>query len=160
MFFSKSISRRTSWVPSLAKRETLLDIHIDRHFESKVYTSGSPVTGKVTLNSKTDLAFESFEVILTGATSAHIPLLQHEAPPSRHLFLRLKMPIAAGGLPDTRILEAGRSYSIHFAFVIPPELSTGACKHEDTIIHDRHVQPPPTIGSWEQEDLTTHSVRV
>ncbi|KAM5344258.1 hypothetical protein ACJ41O_012795 [Fusarium nematophilum] len=147
-------------VSSRSKRDSLFDIKIDRHFQSKVYTSGSGVSGCVTIAPQSDLPFRALEVILTGATSTHVHMLQHDVPPQSYTFLQLDMPIPEDILPQSRVLEAGSSYIIPFAFVIPHQLPSASCKHRSAVVHDRHLRLPPTIGTWEHDDLTIHSVRV
>ncbi|KAF4461799.1 hypothetical protein FALBO_11390 [Fusarium albosuccineum] len=160
MSLQKSTASRTSWLPSRTRQEALIDIVIDRHFESKIYTSGSAVSGYVTLASQSDVTFKGLDINFIGATSTHIHMLQYDSTPSSHTFLRLNMPIPEGALPGSRILEAGRSYHIPFAFVVPHKLSNTACKCPAAAVHERHIHLPPTIGSWEYNDIATHAVRV
>ncbi|KAJ4325912.1 hypothetical protein N0V84_003298 [Fusarium piperis] len=152
--------RERSWMASLVKPDAPIEISINRHFESKVYTSGSFVTGSVTITPQTDLSFETLEVVFAGSTTALVQMLQREAPRATHTFLELKMPIHEDSLPESRVLLAGLPYTIPFSFVIPYQLPSASCRNRNPVIRDRHLQLPPTIGSWEHDDLAIHSVTV
>ncbi|KAF4980560.1 hypothetical protein FZEAL_3455 [Fusarium zealandicum] len=149
---------RASWIPTFAKRDCPFEIKIDRHFESKVYTSGSAVSGSLTVTPPGDMSFAAFDVVFTGASSTVVQMLQGDLPPSRHTFLELKMPSPQDALPPS--LEAGRPYTVPFSFVIPYQLPSASCKHRNPAVHDRHLQLPPTVGGWERDDLTVHSVQI
>ncbi|EGO59177.1 hypothetical protein NEUTE1DRAFT_79014 [Neurospora tetrasperma FGSC 2508] len=45
-----------------------IDINITNHYNSKVYTSSSPIVGDVTITTKRDVRFDSIEIILLGNT--------------------------------------------------------------------------------------------
>lgn len=152
--------RGRSWVASLVKTDCPIEISVNGHFESKVYTSGSSVAGTVTITPPKDLSFKSLEVLFTGSTCAVVQMLQREAPRATHTFLELKMPIPEDSLPESRILLAGLPYTIPFSFVIPYQLPSASCRNRNPVIRDRHLQPPPTIGSWEHDDLAIHCVTV
>ncbi|RSL69277.1 hypothetical protein CEP53_002309 [Fusarium sp. AF-6] len=152
--------RGRSWVPSLVKTDSPIEISVNRHFESKVYTSGSSVTGTVTITPPTDLSFDTLEVVFNGSTSTLVQMLQREAPRATHTFLELKMPVPEDSLPESGVLLAGLPYTIPFSFVIPYQLPSASCKNRNPVIRDRHLQPPPTIGSWEHDDLAIHSITV
>ncbi|KAI8650798.1 Bul1-C domain-containing protein [Fusarium keratoplasticum] len=152
--------RGRSWVPSLVKTDSPIEISVNGHFESKVYTSGSSVTGTVTITPPMNLSFESLEVVFTGSTSTLVQMLQREAPRATHTFLELKMPIPEDSLPESGVLLAGLPYTIPFSFVIPYQLPSASCRNRNPVIRDRHLQPPPTIGSWEHDDLSIHSITI
>lgn len=150
---------RASRTTSGIKQGTLIEIKVDQHFESKVYTSGSVISGTVSISSQSNLAFQKFDLVLFGRTTSSIHI-QHDSPPSSHTFLRLSMPASETNLPDAHVLQAGRIYNIPFLFKIPHQLPSVACRYEDADIHERHLQPPPTIGSWEHDDLTNKAIRI
>ncbi|KAF5001213.1 hypothetical protein FDECE_11034 [Fusarium decemcellulare] len=145
---------------SRVKRECPVEISIDRHFEAKAYTSGSAVAGQVTFSPQSDFTFDTVDIVLVGCASAQVQLLQREIPRSNHTFLELRMPFPEDALPYTGILEAGNSYTVPFSFIIPFQLPSASCKHRSTVIRDRHLQLPPTVGGWEHDDLAIHSVGV
>lgn len=150
---------RASRTTSGIKQRTLIEIKVDQHFESKIYTSGSVISGTVSVSSSSNLAFQKFDLVLFGRTTASIHI-QHDAPPSSHTFLRLSMPVSESNFSDAHILQAGQIYNIPFLFKIPHQLPGVACRYEDGDIHERHLQPPPTTGSWEHDDLTNKAIRV
>ncbi|KAF5027071.1 hypothetical protein F66182_840 [Fusarium sp. NRRL 66182] len=158
---SPETKRRGSWVPTRRKSECLVDISIDRHFEAKTYTSGSTVAGTVTLSPQTNTTFDAFEVIFTGSETAFVQTFhQSSMPKSGHKFLLLRMPIPQSALPESGVLQAGNTYAIPFSFVIPYQLPSAACRHQDPIIRERHLQLPPTVGSWEHDDMAVHTINV
>ncbi|RGP77189.1 hypothetical protein FLONG3_4704 [Fusarium longipes] len=153
--------RRGSWVPIRRKSECPLDVSIDRHFEAKIYTSGSTITGSVSLSPQANLTVDAFEIVFTGSSSTIVQMLhQGSTPKSAHKFLLLRMPIPESALPENGVLEAGYSYQVPFSFVIPYQLPSAACKHRDPTIRERHLQLPPTIGSWEHDDMAVHTISI
>ncbi|KAM0359617.1 hypothetical protein HYE67_001554 [Fusarium culmorum] len=153
--------RRGSWVPIRRKSECPLDVTIDRHFEAKIYTSGSTITGSVSLSPQTSLTVDAFEIVFTGTSSTIVQMLhQGSTPKSSHKFLLLRMPIPESALPENGVLEAGFTYQVPFSFVIPYQLPSAACKHRDPTIRERHLHLPPTIGSWEHDDMAVHTISI
>ncbi|KAF4952442.1 hypothetical protein FSARC_12637 [Fusarium sarcochroum] len=157
---SRRNSKTMSWLPSRTKRNPLLVIQIDGHFQSKIYTSGSTVSGCVTISAQSYVPYQAVQVVLRGMTSTSSHALQYSDPLTTHTFLKINMPVSETFLPVTRILEAGQSYRIPFIFVIPHQLSSTACQHRSMAVWERHLQLPPTMGSWEYDDLAGDSVQV
>ncbi|KAH7237124.1 uncharacterized protein BKA55DRAFT_520913 [Fusarium redolens] len=153
--------RRGSWVPTRRKSECPLEVTIDRHFEAKIYTSGSTITGSVSFSPSADLTIDAFEIVFTGSETTLVQMFhQGTMPKSGHKFLQLRMPIPESALPPDGVLQAGQSYEVPFSFVIPYQLPSAACKHQNPIIRERHLQLPPTIGSWEHDDMAVHTVAI
>ncbi|KAF4968665.1 hypothetical protein FSARC_3951 [Fusarium sarcochroum] len=153
--------RRGSWVPTRRKSECPLEISIDRHFEAKTYTSGSTLAGTVSLSPQTNLTFDAFEIVFTGSASTLVQMFhQGTMPKSGHKFLLLRMPIAESALPASGVLQAGQTYEVPFSFVIPYQLPSAACRHRNAVIRERHLQLPPTTGSWEHDDMAVHTVGI
>ncbi|SPJ73987.1 uncharacterized protein FTOL_03717 [Fusarium torulosum] len=148
------------WLPSRAKQDSPFEIHIDAHSETKIYTSGSTISGFVTITAQTQIPFEDVQINLIGTTSTCGHAFQYGTPFITHTFMQLQMPISASTLPPSRILEVGRSYSIPFVFVVPDQLSAAVCGHQNTAVWERHLRPPPSIGVWGYNDLTGGSARV
>ena len=50
-----------------------------------------------------------------------------------------------------RLVEAGHTFEVPFHFVVPGQLTLGACSHTvvNDAVRDYHTQPPPTMGSWD-----------
>ncbi|KAJ4117577.1 hypothetical protein NW768_010942 [Fusarium equiseti] len=154
--------RRGSWVPTLRKSECPLDVSIDRHFEAKIYTSGSTITGSVSLSPQANLTVDAFDIVFSGSSSTIVQMLhQGSMPKSAHKFLLLRMPIPQSALPEDGVLQAGLTYQVPFSFVIPYQLPSAACKHRNAIIRERHLQLPPTVGpAWEHDDMAVHTVNI
>ncbi|KAI1094999.1 hypothetical protein F5B19DRAFT_395500 [Rostrohypoxylon terebratum] len=138
-----------------------MTIHINNHYNSKVYTTGSVVSGYVIISSQTDVRFDTFQVVLLGTSktcmdAANIPQS------TSHTFLKLIMPIPESTYPVPRIFEAGMNYTMPFTFVIPSTLTLNACNHHvsNESVQEHHVRLPPTVGSWEKDDLAPNMSRV
>lgn len=65
-----------------------------------------------------------------------------------HKFLQLNQPIDKSTLPASRILSAGRSYTVPFNFVVPAQLLPSACHQDckDDQVRAAHLQVPPSLG--------------
>ncbi|KAM0492205.1 hypothetical protein ACHAP8_010068 [Fusarium lateritium] len=70
------------------------------------------------------------------------------------------MSISEDVLPAGHILEAGEFYVVPFLFKIPEDLSLHACNHSNPIVKERHLLPPPSLGSWTKNDFTDGSTFV
>jgi hypothetical protein len=153
-------SKGRCWLPSRAKQDLLFEIHIDAHSETKIYSSGSTISGVVTITAQNQIPFEDVQVNLIGTTTTCGHAFQYGTPFITHTFMRLQMPISASTLPPNRILEVRRSYSIPFVFVVPDQSSSAICGHQNTAVLERHLRLPPSIGVWGYNDLTGGSARV
>ncbi|KAH7007221.1 arrestin [Ilyonectria destructans] len=143
--------------PSLGSRsepESTIEIKIDHHFNSKVYTCGSAIAGCVLITPQKDIPFDTFQIIFSGTANTSIDFLQRSAPPtSQHTFLQQKSQIWRGHLPESRIFEAGQSYSVPFAFIVPFELDPRVCHdHCRATVQPQHLRLPPSMGGWEAHD--------
>ncbi|KAI1035062.1 hypothetical protein LB503_011568 [Fusarium chuoi] len=146
--------------PSRAKQELTLDINIDDHYESKVYTLGSTVSGLVTITAHNQLHFQSLQIDLRGITSTCGHAYQYGTPFKTHVFMQLQMPITASALPVNQSFEPGRLYHVPFRFVIPEQLPSAACNHQNKAVRERHLRPPPSMGTWGRDDLAGGSANV
>lgn len=139
-----------------------IKIEIDHHFHSKVYTSGSTISGNVTIRTQKDLSFDGLEICLTGKSQTQVGL--HTPRPLRtsKTFLHLSMPFSDLDIPESRIFQAGTVHRIPFTFVIPHQLSMGACSHKcsSPMVRDLHLQLPPSMGSWDFGDLSPDMTRI
>ncbi|KAH7233590.1 hypothetical protein BKA59DRAFT_319197 [Fusarium tricinctum] len=158
---SEPPKRRGSWVPTRRKSECPLEVSIDRHFEAKIYTSGSTITGSVSVCPQTNLTVDAFEIVFTGSSTTMIQMFhQGTMPKSGHKFLLLRMPLSETALPPGGVLQAGQTYEVPFSFVIPYQLPSAACRHRNPVIRERHLQLPPTIGAWEHDDMAVHTISI
>ncbi|KAK2731239.1 arrestin domain-containing protein [Colletotrichum kahawae] len=132
-----------------------IEININDHYTSKVYTSGSPISGDVIITPNNDCRFDFCEILLLGTARTRLDAVQIPQL-SSHTFLKLDMPIPESAYPVPRIFEAGRTYTVPFNFVIPQHLTISACTHkaQSDLIHDHHMRLPPSMGSWEKDDMS------
>ncbi|KAF9881785.1 arrestin [Colletotrichum karsti] len=144
-----------------AHKKQSIEIVIDDHFTSKVYTSGSPISGNVIITPNHDSRFDYVQIILLGTSRTRLDAVQIPQL-SSHTFLKLEMPIPESAYPVPRIFEAGRTYTIPFNFVVPQHLTISACNHkaQSDLIHDYHMRLPPSMGSWEKDDMTPDMAQI
>ncbi len=132
-----------------------MTVDLNNHYISKVYSSGSTVTGSVNILAKRDVRCDALQIVLVGHTKTRVDGLSspHEL---IHTFLKLDMPIPESTYLVPRVLEMGREYSIPFHFVIPSYLTINACNHhiKNDQIRDQHVLLPPSMGYWEKSDMS------
>ncbi|KAI0132381.1 arrestin [Xylariales sp. AK1849] len=130
-----------------------MTIHLDNHFRNKVYTTSSPLSGHVLIESARDLRFDKLQVMLMGTSKTRLDSI-HAPKVTSHTFLKLEMPIPELSYPVPRVFGAGRSYTIPFNFVIPDYLTISACNHDvnTDAVRDHHLCLPPTMGSWLGKD--------
>jgi len=137
-----------------------IDVNLSNHYRSKIYTSGSPVQGNVTITTKRDVPFDSIQILLMGHTKSRVEgMSPHDV---THTFLKMIMPIPESIYPVPRILETGHTYTVPFNFVIPSQLTINACNHEMQSDHlqDQHVLLPPSMGCYERDDMAPEMARV
>ncbi|KYG13811.1 hypothetical protein FVEG_17742 [Fusarium verticillioides 7600] len=145
---------------SRAKQDPTLEIDIHDHYESKVYTFGSTISGFVTITAHNQLPFQSLQIDLRGITSTCGHAFQYGTPFKTHVFMQLQMPTSASALPVNQSFEPGKLYHIPFRFAIPEQLSSTACNHQNRAVRERHLQPQPTMGSWDRDDLAGGSANI
>ncbi|KAL2200362.1 hypothetical protein P885DRAFT_27539 [Corynascus similis CBS 632.67] len=138
-----------------------INIHLKNHSNSTVYTSRSPVVGDLTITTKRDVRFDSIEILLLGHTKT---TLEGMGMPQEvtHTFLKMVMPIPESAYPLPRVLESGHTLTLPFNFVIPSQLTVNACNHDrlSEAMQDYHVKLPPSVGSWERDDMAPKMTRV
>lgn len=131
-----------------------IDIKLDQHFTSRVYTSGSTVAGNAVVKCQRDTPFQSFDIYFTGVAASRMDFVQSYTTNSVRNFMKLQMPIPDSDLPEPRVFQAGRTYTIPFHFVVPHQLTMGACSHGCAVpaVQDQHLRMPPTLGYWDGDD--------
>jgi hypothetical protein len=137
-------------------------VKIDGHYNSKVYTSGSSLFGHVTISSHQDVAFDNFEVVFIGIAATRLDFVQQFPTHSFRPFMKLRMPLSEADLPASRVFEAGATYIIPFNFVVPHQLTIGACNHHATslAVREQHLRLPPTVGYWEGDDQAPEMAQI
>ncbi|KAG6031694.1 hypothetical protein E4U41_007475 [Claviceps citrina] len=139
-----------------------ITITIGGHFNSKVYTSGSTISGHAVVQTPKDTLFDDFDIDFFGVAATRLDFVQQYPAHSIRPFMKLRMPIDRSALPGNRVLIAGKTYSIPFTFVVPHQLTIGACNHDcsSPAVKDHHLRLPPTVGSWEADDLAPEMAQV
>lgn len=141
--------------PRLKMNTEPVQIHIDGHFSSKVYTSGSYVSGHIMVETLRETAFDSFEICFIGTVATRLDFVQSYTTNAVRTFMKLRMPLSDSDFPTSRVFQQGKSYKIPFHFVVPHQLTIGACNHGDEtpdLVKDQHLRLPPTMGYWVADD--------
>lgn len=147
----------------MAHLKSNIQVNLENHYNSKIYTSSSPVKGTVTITTKRDVRFDALQIVLIGNTKTRVDGVNspHEI---THTFLKMVMPIPESTYPVPRTLETGRTYTVPFNFVIPHQLTINACHHTalSGLVQDQHCLLPPSMGnsSWEKDDMAPQMAHV
>ncbi|KAJ4300494.1 hypothetical protein N0V88_003169 [Collariella sp. IMI 366227] len=136
-------------------------VNLADHYTSKVYTSGSPIAGNVTITTKRDVRFDQIQIVLLGHTKTVFEGMNVPQEVT-HTFLKMLMPIPESTYPVPRVLESGETYTIPFNFVIPHQLTINACNHAllSEQMQDQHVLLPPSMGGWQRDDMAPKMAQV
>ncbi|KAF4969308.1 hypothetical protein FSARC_3463 [Fusarium sarcochroum] len=138
-----------------------VQIAINGHFNSKVYTTNSEISGEVYITPARNTHFDHVDISLDGSSDT-----RRDGPDMTHLtthrFLRLEMPIDDSEYPESHILEAGNTYTFPFIFNVPAHLTSKACIHKTASedVWEKHMSLPPTLGGWEKDDLAPEMARI
>ncbi|KAJ5639065.1 uncharacterized protein N7484_006927 [Penicillium longicatenatum] len=146
------ISRGSEGLDVFARRSTpKIEIDLEGQKPGLVtsYTTGDYIEGiaKITVDHET--RFDEIEIVLQG--TSHTTVERAACPGrtgSQQMFLKLRQPIEDTDYPTPRVLEAGRTYSFPFTFVVPARLLPQVCMHakKNNHIHRSHTMLPPTLG--------------
>ncbi|KID90804.1 arrestin [Metarhizium guizhouense ARSEF 977] len=139
-----------------------IQIKIEKHFNSKVYTSGSTISGQALVKTQKDTRFDDFDIIFSGIAATRLDFVQQYPSHSFRPFMKLRMPIDRSTLPESHVFEAGKTYTIPFNFVVPHHLTIGACNHycSSPAVQEQHLRLPPTVGFWERDDQAPDMVQI
>jgi hypothetical protein len=153
---SRNVSKLMHWakgIGSQASKTSPAIILIDNHFHSRVYTTGSTISGFVSIDPEQDILYDRVEISLTGTSRVESDFLQQHAIGVEHEFLHLQMLIVESTLPNTRLLEVGNTYRVPFTFVIPHQLPSQSCRHPCSSLatKENHLRTPPSVGYWDGE---------
>ncbi|KAH8172767.1 arrestin [Sarocladium implicatum] len=159
--FLGAVGRTNSGGPRGEDQPSMV-IKVDSHYNSKVYTSGSKITGQVEILSPQDVQFDDFEIIFTGVASTRLDFVQQFTSHSWRPFMKLRMPLEEGQIPSNGIFRARQRYTIPFNFVVPHQLTIGACSHSvvNTEVQQQHLRMPPSVGCWEYDDMAPDMAEV
>lgn len=162
--FASSASSAPSTVAGHAKKvnpkkRSDVEIHIDEHHDGKTYTTFDALSGKASITAPHDAQFDEIHITLEGVIRTCMDNLSQSRATSKtiavHRVLKLVMPIQEAAYPKPRTVEAGKTYTFPFNFVIPKQLLPTACAHacDADHIHMAHVQSPPSMGDRETSIL-------
>ncbi|PFH60950.1 hypothetical protein XA68_18525 [Ophiocordyceps unilateralis] len=156
------IPRLASRSKPAAQLKPSISIKVDGHFSSKVYTSGSTISGHAIVCTQRDTPFHDFDIIFTGIAATRLDFVQQYPSHSFRPFMKLRMPIPPAALPEHKVFEAGQLYSIPFHFVVPHQLTLGACTHHCSTpaVREHHLRLPPTVGFWEADDQAPEMAQI
>lgn len=148
--------------PAAAQELLTLNVEIERHFTSKVYTTGSTIRGQAIAQTLRDTPFDGFDIVFTGVAAIRPGFIQQYTSQSVHRFMTLRMPIPQSSLPDDMIFVSGKTYSIPFNFTVPHQLPLGACTHpcSSLAVREQHLRLPPTVGFWQADDQAPRMIQI
>ncbi|KAL7924133.1 hypothetical protein ACQKWADRAFT_287350 [Trichoderma austrokoningii] len=137
-----------------SSQNPLMEVKIDQHFKAKVYTSGSTIAGHVAVRVLKDTSFDHLDIVLVGISATRLDFVQQYPSHSFRPFLKIRMPIQESDLPQDQVFRAGNEYQIAFHFVVPHQLTIGACNHTclSPEVRERHLRLPPSLGVWDADD--------
>ncbi|OAA37430.1 arrestin [Metarhizium rileyi] len=147
---------------NLVSQKPNIHIKIERHFNSKVYTSGSTISGQAVVHTQKDTRFDDFDIIFSGIAATRLDFVQQYPSHSFRPFMKLRMPVDRSTLPESSVFEAGKTYAIPFHFVVPHHLTIGACNHHcsSPAVKEQHLRLPPTVGFWQGDDQAPDMVQI
>ncbi|KAG5913723.1 hypothetical protein E4U61_006571 [Claviceps capensis] len=147
---------------SLAPKAGNIKITVEGHFNFKVYTSGSTIAGHAVVQTQRNTPFDDFDIIFSGVAATRLDYVQQYPAHSLRPFMKLRMPIERSFLPDNKVFSAGKTYTIPFNFVVPHQLTIGACNHKcsSPAVRDCHLRLPPTVGYWEADDSAPEMAQI
>ncbi|KAM0452697.1 hypothetical protein ACHAPV_009316 [Trichoderma viride] len=131
-----------------------MEVKIDQHFKAKVYTSGSTIVGHVAVRVLKDTSFDHLDIVFVGISATRLDFVQQYPSHSFRPFLKIRMPIQESDVPQDQVFRAGTEYKIPFHFVVPHQLTIGACNHTclSPEVRERHLRLPPSLGAWDADD--------
>ncbi|EXF82112.1 arrestin [Colletotrichum fioriniae PJ7] len=138
-----------------------VEVHIDHHYTSKIYSAGSQVSGSVRVNTQQDTAFDFVEINLLGKATVRREDV-HVMTETIHTLLKLYMPVPESAYPSTRVFKRGHAYSIPFSFIIPHQLTSNVCQYEvqTEAVRHHHLRLPSSLTGFEKDDLATNMAKI
>ncbi|KAF4990311.1 hypothetical protein FGRMN_8540 [Fusarium graminum] len=138
-------------------KKSEVNICINGHFNSKVYTTNSEISGEVVITPTRNIRVDRIDISLDGSSQTRRdgPDITHI---TTHRFLRLEMPIDC----EHPSLLAGTTYTFPFIFNVPAHLTSKACTHKTMSedVWEKHMSLPPSLRSWEKDDMAPDMARI
>ncbi|CAG9946061.1 unnamed protein product [Clonostachys rosea f. rosea IK726] len=134
------------------------EVNIDGHYESKIYTSGSRISGEVVIYPSEDIQSPCVQVSLIGTAKT----MMETVPAPRVTtctFLAMDSPLT----DQYDSFEAGCARAIPFDFIIPHEIPvTESTVNRPTGVMRSYQQklPPSLGGGWEARDMSPLCCRI
>ncbi|KAF4455290.1 arrestin [Fusarium albosuccineum] len=136
-----------------------MEIVLDQHFQSRVYTPGSNISGRVVVKSPHDVLFDDLEISLTGVATTRAYFVNPHAPSISKTFLTLNMPTRDLGLPPSKVFEANQTYTLPFNFVLPHELAIDRAKKPSPLEASRKIKVLPIVLEEAPMNITDNDER-
>ncbi|KAK1463140.1 arrestin [Colletotrichum melonis] len=138
-----------------------VEVHVDHHYTSKIYSAGSQVSGTVKVNTQQDTAFGFVEINLLGKAIVRREDV-HVMTETIQTLLKLYMPVPESAYPSTRLFRRGHTYSIPFSFIIPHQLTSNVCQYEvqTEAVRHHHLRLPSSLTGFEKDDLATSMAKI
>ncbi|KAI6781390.1 uncharacterized protein J7T54_002283 [Emericellopsis cladophorae] len=151
---SRGPGRPKTKAATAGNKPVQVEIKMEQHFTSRIYTSGSTVRGNAVIHCQKDTPFDNIDIVFTGTAATRLDFVQSYTTNAVRTFMKLRMPIPDDDMPSPRICKAGETYTIPFHFVVPHQLTMGTCKHASAApaVQDHHLRMPPTVGYWDGDD--------
>ncbi|KPM44907.1 hypothetical protein AK830_g1641 [Neonectria ditissima] len=142
-------------------RNQELEIVLRHHYTSKVYGTGSIVSGDLVIKTSRDVPFDNIQIVFTGTSKVNNQDIA-VASVTTHHFLNLEMPIPASAYPSPKVFTSGTTFTVPFKFIIPKHLTLAACSHlvESNTVRELHTRLPSTMGDWEKDDMSFQLVSI
>lgn len=139
-----------------------INIVIDNHFVTKVYTSGSLINGKAIIIPGQDVFLNRIDIVFTGIAATRTDFAQTKPSFSSLPFLKVYMPLQGRLSSGKTTIKAGQPYTVPFHFVVPYQLPIGSCDHDckSDVVRKSHLNLPPTIGPWDVDDEAADIVQI
>ena len=141
--------------PAFRNKPTIA-IHLRGDQEGKFvpsYTTSDEIQGDAVVTALYDTSFDNIYLTLEGNAKTFVETIATAAPTNgrteaSQVFLRLVQPLSYDTLPISHTLEAGRTYTFPFTFVVPEKLLPQSCTHPraDERVHESHLNLPPSLG--------------
>ena len=156
MGISKSLSKLHNW-----RCACQLNIELDDHYHSKIYSSGSIVRCRLIISASSTFKAGSIRVSLDGLTRIRTAG-QCITTTTVHRFLKVDYfaPDIAELIQETFI--EGHVYTVLFHFAFPAKLDSTTCTHKvtSTNVREQHLCLPSTIRGWGHEDMSPDTVAI
>ncbi|KAK2738964.1 arrestin domain-containing protein [Colletotrichum kahawae] len=138
-----------------------ITIIINGHFNSKVYTCGSVISGTVLLTPRRSIPFSHIKISFIGKTNISFEDAYISKDISQRL-LTMDFPISASSYPESQPFQVGQTYNIPFFFIIPHQLTDSICVHgtNSHVVRNNHLRLPSTLAGWEKDDLAPRFTKI